>query len=31
MTKGAGHVGMAIGEKKSGRTVIELCVQPIIE
>jgi len=31
MAERASHIGMAIGEQKSGRTVIELCVQPIIE
>ena len=31
MAERARHIRMAIGEQKSGRTVIELCVQPIVE
>ena len=31
MAERARHIGMAIGEQKPGRTVIELCIQPIVE
>ena len=31
MAERARHIGMAVGEQKSGRAVIELCVQPIVE